>query len=77
MARRHIEELLPYRQQSPNWNVILRELSAAGVTGAAIAAVCERDTTTIDQWKNHGRRVDYADGATLLALHRKFCGEPK
>lgn len=70
-----IHELQGLRIESPDWGTLLRELSAKGVSGNTVAELLERDTTTMDNWRNRGRQPKYAEGATIIALHRHFCGE--
>ena len=64
----------PVNKRRRDWFRIIRDLSAAGVSMAQIGRVCDRTTTTVENWAD-GSDPKETDARIVLALYAKHCPE--
>lgn len=57
-----------------DWFRIVRDLNAVGVSMAQIGRVCNRTTTTVENWAD-GSDPKETDARIVLALYAKHCPE--
>lgn len=72
-----VEQLRPFRALEHDFPMMLRDLSSKRISLSLVARLCGRATNTVNSWKNDGVVPRHADGETILALHRHFCGDRK
>jgi hypothetical protein len=64
---------IPQRKQPKDWFRILRDLrKLAGISMADVASICNRNTSTVENWANGGEPKD-SDARVLLALYALLC----
>lgn len=64
----------PVCKRRRDWFRIIRDLMAAGVSMSQIGRICNRTTTTVENWAD-GSDPKETDARIVLALYAKHCPE--
>lgn len=55
-----------------DWNKVIVDLSAQGISMAMIAKALAVSPRVVENWKNRGHRPRYEQGAALLEMRARF-----
>ena len=66
--------LVNVNRRRRDWFRIIRDLASVGVSMAQIGRVCNRTTTTVENWAD-GSDPKETDARLVLALYAKHCPE--